>query len=118
MEAVFNAEGEVTAWRDGDEVYTLAGEATAFLDGEIVYSYEDGTVLGWLVDGNYRDLDGDVVAFQSNAQGGPLKPLQQLRPLEPLRALTPLRPLRALEPLRPLFSFEWSSLEWDEWISQ
>ncbi len=116
MDAIYDCEGEVVGWREGVNIYDLDGQPLAFIDEEAVHSFDDGHVLGWLVAHNYRDLDGDVIAFEEGAEGGPLKPLRQLRPLEPLRELLPLRPLMDLKPLRPLWSFEWSQHDWTTWI--
>jgi hypothetical protein len=116
MDAIYGREGEVVGWREGANLYDLGGTALALIDGEAVHSFDGGHVVGWFLDRNYRDRDGNVVAFEEGATGGPLKPLRHLRPFAPLRGLLPLRPLLALKPLRPLWTLDWSRHEWNTWI--
>ncbi len=104
-------------WRDGKNIYSLNGTRWHFWTGRRYTLSVAGMSWAGSVEGHYRDLDGDVVAFEEGAGAGPLKPLRQLRPLEPLRGLLPLQPLRALRPLRPIWSLQWSRRDWNSWIN-
>jgi len=94
---------------DLETIYLFSGKPVAYFQNDSVYAFY-GRHLGWFLNGWIRDHNGDAVYFTEIAQGGPLKPLKQLKPLKSLRLLRPLKSLRALKPLKPIKSFNWSSL--------
>ncbi|RVL87571.1 hypothetical protein CN140_01145 [Sinorhizobium meliloti] len=92
---------------DGVHFFTWGGQPVAYLHGDNVYGF-GGNHLGWLVNGNMYNRNGDCILFAAAARGGPMKPLRNLKPLKGLKGLKPLKGLRELAPLKPLFSRSWA----------
>jgi len=111
MEITFyDSQGAPIAYtQDGVHIYLFSGQPVAHLSGTSVYSF-GGRHLGRFENGWVRDNNGSCVFFTKDAQGGPLKPLKQLKPLKSLKQLKPLKSLKELKPLRPLNSLSWSRL--------
>jgi hypothetical protein len=116
VDAIYESTGHVCGWRDGEVLFRIDGHPVAFLGDGSIYSFRDGRVVGWLVDGNYRDRAGDIVAFESGADGGPMKPMLAVRPMQPMREMLPMRPMRQMAPMRPMLSTSWSRHSWMDWL--
>lgn len=106
----YNKYGKPVAYtNDGVDIYLFSGEPVAYVSGDSIYSFP-GRHLGWFLNGWIRDHNGHAVFFSDIAQGGPLKPLKQLKPLKGLKQFKPLKGLRQLKPLKPIPTFFWSEL--------
>lgn len=106
----YDRSGTPIAYTDDDvHLFTFSGCPVGYFQGESLYSYA-GQHLGRIANGLIRDNRGQVVFFSSNATGGPMKPMRQLKPLKGLKQLKPLKNLRQLQPLRPLLDSSWSQL--------
>jgi hypothetical protein len=66
-EPIWNRQGRVVGWLDGDNIRDREGGAKAFIYGENVIAYRNGGHRGWFVSGVFRDRRGRVVAFISSA---------------------------------------------------
>jgi hypothetical protein len=68
-EPIWNRQGRVAGWLDGDNIRDRHGKAQAFLYGENVIAYRHGGHRGWFVSGVFRDRRGRAVAFINGASG-------------------------------------------------
>jgi len=101
---------------DGVHLFTFGGRPVGYFHADSLYSYA-GQHLGRITNGLIRDNRGQVVFFSSNATGGPMKPMRQLKPLKGLKQLKPLKGLRQLKPLRPMPHSSWSHLSGQQLFS-
>lgn len=117
MVEFWNIEGRPIAYvdDDGESIYLWDGMPVAWLEGDAIYAYS-GRFLGWFVDGWVRDIDGDVVFFTDNAQGGPVKPVRQVRPVRGVRGVRPIRGVREIRPIRAVRSLNWSAHSDESWF--
>ena len=68
-EPIWNRQGRVSGWLDGDTVRDSSGRARAFIVGEAVISYRGKGFLGWYTDRVFRGRRGRAVAFLDGAAG-------------------------------------------------
>jgi hypothetical protein len=106
----YDRNGTPTIYTDDNvHLFSFDGRPVGYFHGDALYSYM-GQHLGRIANGLIRDNHGQVVFFSSNANGGPMRPMRQLKPLKGLKQLKPLKGLRQLQPLRPLLNSSWSQL--------
>lgn len=116
MEAIFDRDGRAVGWRRRDAVFDARGRARAFIRTRALFTY-GGRYLGPVEDGCYRDVRGDVVAFEEGATGGPLPPAIERGAVSPQPELpppTPAVPPAASLAMRPR---RWSELAWEEFLT-
>lgn len=109
MEPVFDRLGLAVAWRKRDTLHALDGRALGFIANRALFKL-DGAFAGRFEDGLYRDLRNRIVAFESNATGGPLLPLPQPSPPAPMAELRPPQPVFAAVPPPGMRSMAWSDI--------
>jgi hypothetical protein len=107
----FDSHGAAVAYKDeGDDVIFLwDGRPVAILDEESVFFF-DGRHAGWFFDGWIRDHQGGAVYFTDRAQGGPVRPVRQVRSVRGVRQVRPVRGVRQMRPIRPVWQLAWSQL--------
>lgn len=114
---IHNRSGRVCGWLAGDTIRDMSGRVAAFLSGTSVVG-TSGRHLGRFMNGNFRDSCGAVVGWVRGASGGPAKPAAAAIPARPAMAATPARPAMAATPASPAASASWSSMTWEQFISQ
>jgi hypothetical protein len=100
MEAIWNRQGRVVGWLNGDLIRDLRGGVQAFVYGENVIAFRRGGHRGWLVSGVFRDRAGRAVAFIDGASGITL-PSRSSIPSVPSLGSIPSRPSIPSTPNRP-----------------
>ncbi|WP_027416221.1 4-fold beta flower protein [Aneurinibacillus terranovensis] len=106
----YNKRGEPIAYtQDGEHIYLFNGKPVAYLYQNSVYTYS-GKHLGVYENGWIRDNNGQCVFFTSEATGGPMKPMKQMKPMKNLKQLKPLKSLKQIKPARAMNSSQWSEL--------
>jgi hypothetical protein len=58
------------------------------------------------------------VGWVKGARGGPMKPVAAVTPVQPVMAVTPVRPVTPVKLVSPVASLSWSSLTWEQFVSQ
>lgn len=119
MLTFYNSQGGAIAYLDDDNVsiYLYNGTPVAWLSGEDVYSYP-GRYLGWMQEGWVFDRNGARAFFTDNANGGPVKPVRQVRPVRGVRDVRPVRGVREVRPVKPVKSLNWSRLSVAAYFNQ
>jgi hypothetical protein len=117
MEAIMDRDGRTVAWRRRDVVYDLSGRALAFVFDRNLF-WRDGSHIGRVEDGLYRDPDGHVLAFEHGATGGPLLPAPQRAPVAPRPELRPPVPRFAPAPPAPMRRVSWSPQTWEALVGR
>lgn len=112
MEPIFDRAGQAVAWRLRDVLYNGSGAAVGFVRQHAIYT-TDGRCLGRYESGIYRDHHGALIAFEREANGGPLLPVTQPLPVPPRPELRPLEPPFQAPPPAPMRKMNWSSQSWD-----
>lgn len=115
MEAIYDVSGRAVAWRRRAAVFDGAGKPRAFVSQGAVFTYK-GRYLGRFEDGWYRDPDGNAVAFEAGATGGPLPPVPQAGAIAPLPLPDP-PPLKVEAPPSRFRSSKWSTISWDDFLA-
>jgi len=100
---------------DGTRIFTFTGRPAAYFDGESVYSFS-GRHLGWFEDGWIRDNHGRCVFYTPNAQGGPVKPVQQVKPVKSIKSAMPIKAVRSIRPVKAVKSLSWSRLSGEQFF--
>lgn len=115
MEPIYDRQGIVVAWKNGNVIHDISGNAIAFINDTNVISYT-GKHLGVLNNGFFRDHRGDAVAFMKGATGGPILPVLSVPPVPPVPAIAPVPPIPPIPPVPAVPSLSWSDLSWDKFI--
>jgi hypothetical protein len=102
---------------DGIDIFTFTGRPVAYFDGGSVYSFS-GRHLGWFEDGWIRDNDGRCVFYTPDAQGGPVKPVQQVKPVKSIKSVRPIKAIRSICPIKAVKSFSWSRLSGEQFFAE
>lgn len=111
MAPIFDRAGQAVAWRLRDVLYNQSGAAVGFARQHAIYS-RDGRYLGRYESGIYRDPAGALIAFEREANGGPLLPVTQPPPIPPRPELRPSEPSFQTAPPAPMRSMSWSAGTW------
>jgi hypothetical protein len=93
---------------DGDTIYTFTGIPVAYISDDSIYAFS-GKHIGCYNDGLIRDQNGDVLLFTSEASGGPMKPMRQMKPMKSMKQMKPMKGLKQMKPMRPMKTLGWSS---------
>ena len=102
---------------DGTHIFTFGGRPVAYLDGESVYSFS-GTHLGWFEDGWIRDNGGRCVFYTHDAQGGPVKPVEQVKPVKSVKSVSPVKSVGCVRPVKAVKSLSWSRLSGEQFFQR
>ncbi len=115
----YNSKGRAVAYLgdDGESIYLYGGAPIAWLDGDGIYAYS-GKFLGWFEEGWIRDLHGNCVFFTDCANGGPVRPVRQVRPVKGIRGIRPVKGVRQVRPVHPVKSLSWSNLSDESFFKQ
>ena len=115
MEPIYDRSGAVVAWLDGGTIYDRSGQPRAFAKRDAVFTFSSRYV-GRYQKGFFRDRWRNAVAFTEGAAGGPPLPLKHLTPQRPLKGLKPLPPVTPVPPVAPIATFNWSTLQWQQYL--
>jgi len=118
MEPLFDRNGQVVAWLDGQNIHNLNGSHAAVLSGKGMKNVNNhqGQHLGVFKNGLFRDHQGGVVAFCRGATGGPVLPVPAAPPKPPAPRVPPVPGVPAAPPGPPVPQLGWG-LDWQEFIS-
>jgi hypothetical protein len=109
MEAIYDRNSRVVAWRQSNNIFHINGLHTAVIRGNQVYGHR-GQHLGVFKNGLFRDHRGCVVAFMNGASGGPVLPIPSVSPVPPVPAVPSVPPVPAVP------SLSWG-MNWQEFIN-
>jgi hypothetical protein len=109
MNAVFNRNGRTIAWLNGTEIFDINGISIDFLNNQAVYNLQ-GNYKGTFTDVFFRDYTGNAVAYIQGASNGPVPPVP------PIQNIPPIHPIPEIQPVSPIPSFNWSNIDWNEYI--
>jgi hypothetical protein len=116
MNPIFNREGSVVGWLEGDAVIDRDGRRRAFVSNDGLYDNESH-YLGRTHNGFFWDQNGKAIAFIEGAKGGPLlpriKPIPSEPVIEPSEALPSLPPET---PAAPPYKGLWSKTSWEDFL--
>ncbi|WP_394356114.1 4-fold beta flower protein [Alloalcanivorax xenomutans] len=70
----------------------------------------DPKVPCWFEDGWLRDTRGGCALFSEDAQGGPVKPVKQVKPVKGVKYVKPVKGVKEVKRVKALKSLSWSPL--------
>jgi hypothetical protein len=112
VDQVYDSRGSVSLFvlNDGSFV-DLRGRFIGFCVNEVLYDF-NGNHRGWYCRGLMRDLNGNVVGFNSNIQDSshPVLPVKRLVPVRPVISIKPVYPVRSVPFVRPVSSLGWAAV--------
>lgn len=123
MEPIYDRTGKVVGWFHDYVVYdrlyrhrafVLADAAFAHRGVGAVFSYQ-GSYLGHVDRGFFRDRAGHAVGWIRGADGGPVLPVPETAPAPPLLPKPPMPPAVPAPP-PPMPSLSWSGVTWDDFL--
>jgi hypothetical protein len=116
MDPVYDARGEVCAWRLRQWLFGFHGAFVGFVyHGNVVDIH--GRHVGWYENGNLLDRRGDVVGWLSGTVGGPSKPRVSTKSLLPPVTPAVTGPsVGPLAPRPPRSATAWSALTWQQYL--
>jgi hypothetical protein len=104
----FDRNGKATCYSpDGEHLYLWSGEPVGYFRDGRVYSF-GGKVLGWFEYGWLFDRRNRPALFSTDAEGGPVMPVKQVRPVKGVRGVKPVKAVRQVAHVRPVRSQSWS----------
>lgn len=104
----FDRNGRATCYSpDGEHIYLWNGQPTGYLSDGRIYSFS-GRLLGWLENGWLYDRQNRPALFSSEANGGPVRPVRQVKPVRSVRRVRPVKSVRQIAHVRPVRSLNWS----------
>jgi hypothetical protein len=103
--------------QDGVHIYSFSGEPVAYLYGMSVYSFS-GQHLGWFEDGWIRDNSGNCAFYTQHAQGGPVKPVKNVKPVKSVKSVKPVKSIKSIRPVKAVKSLSWSQLSGEQFFEQ
>lgn len=115
MEPIFSRHGHVIGWLKQDVVYDEAGEPRAAVRNGALFAF-DGSYLGRLERGYFRDQNGDALAFMTGAAGVPLTPTPRVVPTPPTTRSLLITPAVRVVPREAPASAQWSKLDWTAFL--
>lgn len=105
----FDRSGAATCYApDGEHLYLWGGEPVAYFYDDKVYGF-NGRLLGWFENGWLYDRSNHPSLFTTEAAGGPVKPVRQVKPVKGVRGVRPVKSVRQVAIVRPVRSLNWSS---------
>ncbi len=105
----FDRNGAATCYSpDGEHLYLWDGTPVGYVYDGRIYSF-GGKVLGWIENGWLYDQRNNPALFSEGAQGGPVKPVRQVKPVKGVRSVRPVKGVRQVAPVRPVRSSSWSA---------
>jgi hypothetical protein len=114
----YNRQGGPTCYAiDDGHIYLFNGQPVAYFYEDSLYSYE-GTHLGRYSNGWIRDNNGQCVFFNSDAKGGPIKPIKGIEPIKGIKGIKPIKGIKQIKPIKPIDSLSWSELSNDNFFFQ
>jgi len=112
----YNKSGKPIAYTsDGEYLYLFNGKPVAFLSGNAVYSFS-GKHIGWFEDGWIRDKNGKCVFFTSEASGGPVKPVKNVKPVKGVKHVKPVKGVKQVKSVKAVKSLSWSSFSGEQFF--
>ncbi len=92
---------------DGVNIFLFTGKPVAYFEGDSIFSFS-GKHLGWFRNGWICDNSGLCVLFRTEATGGPIKPVKQVKPVKNVKNVKPVRSVKEVRPVRKNMSSSWS----------
>ena len=108
---LFDAHGQVRAWRRGKWLYSQDGEPIAIIFGKGIFRVS-GRLIGYINGQNVLDLEGLMIAAPDRGDGKPVL-VTQPRILAPTPAVSPRDATRS----RPISRGSWSLASWEDWFT-
>lgn len=115
---LYDKKGKPIAYIENEEdIYTFTGKPVAYINDNKIFGF-NGSHLGWFENGWIRDLNGECVLFSSTAQGGPIKPIEQISPIKSIQKIKPIKAIKEIPKIKSIFSSSWSNLSGEEFLSK
>lgn len=115
MEAIFDKNGQVVGWLDGNTILDRNFQHQAFLNNDNIYNYS-GVYLGHFLTGFFRGKNGNSVAFIKGASNGPGTPIPSIPPVPAIPSIPPMTPIPEIPPIAPIATMSWSSSTFNDFL--
>lgn len=103
----YDKQGRAYAYSpDGEYIYLWSGKPVAYFRDEKIYSFA-GRFLGRFENGWIIDQSGRRSLFTTDASGGPVRPVRQVKPVKGVRQVRPIKGARQTTPVKPVTSLQW-----------